>query len=379
MMDFTFNKEQRMIQKASREFAQKEILPIASDLEEGAVSPQKIIRKMAELDLLGIMVPQEAGGTGFDAISYILAVEEIAAADAGMAVSYSNLCALIGLFLAGASEGQRGRYLSDLIDGRKIGALGFMEGTAGSETAEMETVAQKAGPQWNLRGEKCFAINGTLADFYLIYAKTQDGAGEGSPGLLIVERGQEGVHCQPVEDSMGIRSAGLANIGLRNVPVPPENFLGGGKEVPKLLVSYFDELKVGAAAVANGLSRGALQAAVAYSKKRIQFGRPICEFQAIANKLADMEIFLSAAQWLTYQAAFTMGEKANLTKEAAQAKVFASESAYKVCHGALQIHGGYGFVKDYPIEKYYRDQRVLEIYAETNEINRNIIAKRILK
>lgn len=378
-MDLTLNKEQKMIQKASKEFALKEIMPIVTDLEEGIVSPQKIIQKMADIDLLGIMVPQEMGGTGFDVISYILSLEEIAAADAGIAISYSNICTLLHLFVSEASDNQVKKYLTGLIDGQKIGAFCFMESTAGSEQEEMVTIAQKASSGWTVQGEKSFIINGSIADFYVIFARSKDEQEAGNPCLVIVDKGQEGTHCERVDDSMGIRSAAIAKIALRNVQVTSENFLGGGKDISKLLLSYFDELKLGAAAIANGLSRVALEMALAYSKKRVQFGKPICEFQAIANKLADMDILLSASKLLTYQAAWAMDQKMNFMKEAAQAKVFASEVSYKICHSALQIHGGYGFVKEYPIEKFYRDQRVLEIYAETNEINRNIISKRILK
>ncbi len=374
-----FNEEQKMIQETSRKFAIKEISPIATAEQEDSFPSQEIIKKIADIGLLGIMVPEEMGGAGSDMLSHVLALEEIAAADVGIAISYSNLCTLLNSMVAHGSEKIKDGSVPGVISGENLGAFCFLEAKAGSVPDEMETVVKPSNGGWALTGEKIFVVNGSIADFYVVFTTTGDTPKDGnSVGFFIVDKDQKGTFVEKVDNTMGIKSSSLADIRFDNARVPPENVLGKPGEVTGILTSFFDELKIGAAAISNGVARAALEGAIAYSKIRVQFGKPICDFPGIANRIADMDILLNASTRLTYWAAFLRDEKKKFRKEAAEAKVFGSETAYKVCHSGLQVYGGHGFIKEHPIEKYYRDQRILEIYAETNEINRNFIAGAVL-
>lgn len=374
-----FSEEQKMIQDVSRKFVTKEISPVATAEKEDSFPTKEIINKIAEIGLLGIMVPEEMGGAGSDMISHVLALEEIAAADVGVAISYSNICTLLNSMVTHGSGKIKEESVPGVVSGENIGAFCFMEEKAGSVPDEMETVVKPSNGGWALTGEKIFVINGSIADFYVVMTRTEETPKEGnSVGLFIVDKDQQGTSIKKVDNTMGIKSSSLANIRFDNVQVQPENVLGEPSEVLGTLRSFFDELKIGAAAISNGVARAALEGAIAYSKIRVQFGKPICQFPAIANRIADMDMLLNASRRLTYWAAFLRDKKKNFRKEAAEAKVFGSETAYKVCHSGLQVYGGHGFIKEHPIEKYYRDQRILEIYAETNEINRNLISSMVL-
>ena len=374
-----FNEEQKMIQDVSRKFASKEIAPIATFENEDSFPSSEIIKKIADIGLLGIMVPEEMGGAGSDMLSHVLALEEIAAADVGIAISYSNLCTLLNSMVAHGSGKIKDASVPGIISGEKLGAFCFLEAKAGSVPGEMETISKASNGGWALTGEKIFVVNGAIADFYVVLTTTGESQEDGnSVGFFIVDKDQQGTSVEKVDNTMGIKSSSLADIRFDNAQVPQENVLGKPGEGTGILTSFFDELKIGAAAISNGVARAALEGAIAYSKIRVQFNRPICEFPAIANRIADMDILLSASTRLTYWAASLRDEKKKFRKEAAEAKVFGSETAYKVCHSGLQVYGGHGFIKEHPIEKYYRDQRILEIYADTNEINRSFISDAVL-
>ncbi len=369
-----FKDEQKMIQELTRKFASKEIAPLAVYEKEDSFPSKEIIKKLAELGLLGIMVPENMGGAGSDMIAHVLALEEIAVADVGIAISYSNLCALANLIVEYGSDKLQEQFLSGLVSGERLGAFCFMESKAGSAPEEMETTAQQSNGDWSLNGEKVFVINGSISDFYLVFAAT----GENALSFFIIDRDGDHTAVNEVSNTLGIKSAALADIQFDNAQVPAENALGDIGKGAATLSAFYDELKIGAAAISNGVARAAMEGAIAYSKIREQFGQPICKFPAISDRIADMDTNLNASRALTYWAASLRDRNANCKKEAAQAKIFASEMAFKVCHSGLQVYGGHGFIREHPIEKYYRDQRILPIYAETNEINRNIISDAIL-
>jgi len=369
-----FKDEQKMIQEVSRKFASKEIAPLATYEKEDSFPSKEIIKKLAELGLLGIMVPEKRGGAGSDMTAHVLALEEIAAVDVGIAISYSNLCALANLIVEHGSDKLQEQFLSSLISGEKLGAFCFMESKAGSVLEEMETTAQQTNGEWSLNGEKVFVINGSISDFYLVFAAS----GENALSFFIVDHDGDKTGVKEVSNTLGIKSAALADIQFNNARVPAENTLGETGKGAAALNAFFDELKIGAAAISNGVARAAMEGAIAYSKIREQFGQPICKFPAISDRIADMDTNLNASRALTYWAAALRDKKTNFKKEAAEAKLFASEMAFKVCHSGLQVYGGHGFIREHPIEKYYRDQRILQIYADTNEINRNLISNTVL-
>lgn len=375
-----FNEEQKMIQEVSRKFASKEIAPIATYDKEDSFPTREMLVKIGAIGLLGIMVPEEMGGSGSDMVSHVLALEEIAAVDVGMAISYSNACTLTNVIVAHGTETLRDACVSGLITGDRPGAFCFMESEAGSVPEEMETKARPGNGGWGLKGKKVYVINGSLSDFYLVFSKIHGVSGNGDAfGFFVVEKDPKGTSVQPITNTMGIKSACLADISFENTKVPSGHQVGHPNDAMGILRSFFDELKIGAAAISNGVAMAAMGGALAYSKIRVQFGNPICKFPGIANRIADMDIMIQASKNLTYRTALLRDNKKNFRKEAAQVKVFASETAYKVCHSGLQVYGGHGFIKEHPIEKYYRDQRILQIYAETNEINRNIISGMILE
>ncbi len=369
-----FKDEQKMIQEVSRKFASKEIAPLATYEKEDSFPSKEIIKKLAELGLLGIMVPEKMGGAGSDMIAHVLVLEEIAVADVGIAISYSNLCVLANLIVKHGSDKLQEKFLSGLISGKRVGAFCFMESKAGSVSEEMETTAQLTNGEWSLNGEKVFVINGSISDFYLVFAAT----GENALSFFIVERDGDKTAVKKISNTLGIKSSALADIQFNNAQVPAENALGETGKAAAVLNAFFDELKIGAAAISNGVARAAMEGAIAYSKIREQFDQPICKFPAISDRIADMDTNLNASRALTYWVASLRDKNVNYKKEAAEAKLFASEMAFKVCHSGLQVYGGHGFIRDHSIEKYYRDQRILQIYAETNEINRNLISNAIL-
>ncbi len=379
-MDFALTEEQEIFRKSVREFAEKEIMPRAHEIDQKGEFPWDIVRKMAELGLMGLPFPEEYGGAGGDAISYAIAVEEIARASGSVAITYSAHISLActPIYLFGTEE-QKRKYLIPMARGEKIGAFGLTEPGAGSDAAAIKTRAVLDGDEWVINGQKIFITNGSVADVVVIAAVTDPAKGKKGISNFIVEKGTPGFRVGREEDKMGLRGSVTSELIFENCRVPKENLLGKEGEGYKQFLITLDGGRIGIGAMAVGLGMAALEAAARYAKERVQFGQPIAEFQAIQWMLADMATELEAARLLVYRAAWLKDRGQRFTKEAAMAKLFASEAAVRACYKAIQIHGGYGYTRDYPVERFYRDARLTTIGEGTSEIQRLVIARYILE
>ncbi len=362
-----------------RAFAEEEIKPIAFMLDQQNEFPDEAIRKLGEMGLMGIPFPAEYGGAGLDALSYAIAVEELARVDGGAGVILSAHVSLGSwpIFAYGTEE-QKRKYLVPLAKGEKIGAFGLTEPNAGSDAGGTETTAVLKGDHYVLNGGKIFITNAPKADTYVVFAVTTPDIGTRGISALIVEKGWKGFYFGDHYDKMGIRSSSTAELIFDNVEVPRENLLGKEGDGFKIAMSTLDGGRIGIAAQALGIAQGAYDAAVAYSKERIQFGKPIGFQQAISFKIADMATKLRCARFLVYSAAELKEEHAPYGMESAMAKMYASDIALEVTNDALQIHGGAGFMKGMEVERAYRDAKITTIYEGTNEIQRVVIASHIL-
>ena len=362
-----------------RAFAEEEIKPIAFMLDQQNEFPDEAIRKLGEMGLMGIPFPKEYGGAGLDALSYAIAVEELARVDGGAGVILSAHVSLGSwpIFAYGTEE-QKQKYLVPLAKGEKIGAFGLTEPNAGSDAGGTETTAVDKGDHYLLNGGKIFITNAPKADTYVVFAVTTPDIGTRGISAFIVEKGWKGFYFGDHYDKMGIRSSSTAELIFDNVEVPRENLLGKEGEGFKIAMSTLDGGRIGIAAQALGIAQGAYDAAVAYSKERIQFGKPIGFQQAISFKIADMATKLRCARFLVYSAAELKEEHAPYGMESAMAKMYASDIALEVTNDALQIHGGAGFMKGMEVERAYRDAKITTIYEGTNEIQRVVIASHIL-
>ena len=362
-----------------RAFAEEEIKPIAFMLDQQNEFPDEAIRKLGEMGLMGIPFPKEYGGAGLDALSYAIAVEELARVDGGAGVILSAHVSLGSwpIFAYGTEE-QKQKYLVPLAKGEKIGAFGLTEPNAGSDAGGTETTAVLKGDHYVLNGGKIFITNAPKADTYVVFAVTTPDIGTRGISAFIVEKGWKGFYFGDHYDKMGIRSSSTAELIFDNVEVPRENLLGKEGEGFKIAMSTLDGGRIGIAAQALGIAQGAYDAAVAYSKERIQFGKPIGFQQAISFKIADMATKLRCARFLVYSAAELKEEHAPYGMESAMAKMYASDIALEVTNDALQIHGGAGFMKGMEVERAYRDAKITTIYEGTNEIQRVVIASHIL-
>ena len=358
-----------------RAFAEEEIKPIAFMLDQQNEFPDEAIRKLGEMGLMGIPFPKEYGGAGLDALSYAIAVEELARVDGGAGVILSAHVSLGSwpIFAYGTEE-QKQKYLVPLAKGEKIGAFGLTEPNAGSDAGGTETTAVLKGDHYVLNGGKIFITNAPKADTYVVFAVTTPDIGTRGISAFIVEKGWKGFYFGDHYDKMGIRSSSTAELIFDNVEVPRENLLGKEGEGFKIAMSTLDGGRIGIAAQALGIAQGAYDAAVAYSKERIQFGKPIGFQQAISFKIADMATKLRCARFLVYSAAELKEEHAPYGMESAMAKMYASDIALEVTNDALQIHGGAGFMKGMEVERAYRDAKITTIYEGTNEIQRVVIA-----
>ncbi len=379
-MDFAFTEEQEIFRKTVREFAEKEIMPRAKEIDQRGEFPWDIIKKMAELGLMGLPFPEEYGGAGGDTISYVIAVEEIARASGSVAITYSAhvslACSPIYLF---GTEEQKRKYLIPLARGEKIGAFALTEPWAGSDAAAIKTRAVLKGNEWIINGQKIYITNGSIADIVVIAAVTDPTKGKRGISNFIIEKGTPGFRIGREEDKMGLRGSVTSELIFEDCRIPKENLLGKEGEGYKQFLITLDGGRIGIGAMAVGLGMAALEAATKYAKERVQFGQPIAEFQAIQWMLADMATELEAARLLVYRAAWLKERGQRFTKEAAMAKLFASEAAERACYKAIQIHGGYGYTKDYPVERLYRDARLTTIGEGTSEIQRLVIARHILE
>ena len=379
-MVFDLTEEQRMIQEMARNFAQKEVLPKAAELDESGRYPAELVKQMAELGLLGVAVPEEYGGAGMDNVCYAIAMEEIARACASTAVIMSvNNSLVCDPLLKFGTEEQKKKYLAPLASGRKLGCFGLTEPGAGSDAGSQKTTAVRNGDHYVLNGTKNFITNAPEADLCILFAMTDKAKKHKGITTFILDMKLHGVSIGKHEKKMGIKASPTASIVLEDVKIPVADRLGNEGDGFKVAMGTLDGGRVGIAAQAIGIARASLEDALAYAKERKQFGQPIAEFQAIQWMLADMATEIDAARLLTYRAAWLKDRKARHSKEFAMAKLYASEAAMRAGVKGIQIHGGYGYIKEYPAERHFRDAKITEIYEGTSEIQRLIISSALLK
>lgn len=379
-MDFELTKEQRMIRDMVREFAQAEIAPRAHDIDESGKFPYGLFRQMGELGLLGLPFPEKYGGAGADTISYALAVEEVAAASGSVGLTYAAHISLGSApIYAFGTEEQKEKYLVPLATGEGLGAFALTEPHSGSDAAALKTTAVRDGDEWVLNGQKMWITSGAVARTVIVAAKTDPEAGTHGISNFIVPAGTPGFIVGKDESKMGLRGSVTNQLFFEDCRVPAENLLGQEGEGFKQFMITLDGGRISIAAMALGLGQAALEMALAYAQERRAFGKAIAEFQAIQWKLADMATELNAARLLVYKAARLKDEGKSFTKEAAMAKLFASEAADRACWEAIQIHGGMGYSREMPLERYYRDNRLTLIGEGTSEIMRLVIAREILR
>jgi butyryl-CoA dehydrogenase len=379
-MNFDLTEEQRMIQEMARNFAEKEVAPLAAKLDETHEFPLELARKMGELGLMGIAVPEEYGGAGMDYVCYVVALEEIsrACANTGVVMSANNSLAC-GPVLANGTEEQKHRFLAPMASGQKIGCFGLTEPSAGSDAGNQKTTAVLDGNEWVLNGNKVFITNGTHADIAVVFAMTDKEKGARGISAFIVEKDTPGFRAGKAEKKLGLNASGTAELVFEDCRIPKDQLLGQRGSGFKIAMQTLDGGRIGIAAQAIGIARAAMEQSCKYALERVQFGQPIAKFQAIQWMLADMAVEIDAARLLAYRAAQMQSRKQRFTKEAAMAKLFASETAMKTATKAVQIHGGYGYSKEYPVERNFRDAKITEIYEGTSEIQRLVIAANLLK
>ena len=378
-MKLYFTEEQIMMRKMVREFAKSEIEPFVESMEKG-VFPRVILQKMGELGLMGIPIPGEYEGAGMDFTSYMIAIHEISKVSAALGVILSVHTSVGTLpILAFGSEQQKKNYVTKLAKGEKLAAFCLTEPSSGSDAASMKTRAVKNGNHYVLNGSKMFITNGGEADTYIVFARTSSGSGSAGISAFIVDKDAQGLIIGKDEHKMGLNGSRTVQLIFENTQVPLENLLGEEGQGFKIAMANLDGGRIGIAAQSLGIAEAALEKATKYAKERQQFGKSIASQQGIAFKLADMATNVEAAKLLVYQAAYLKGNNFPCGKQAAMAKLFASKTAMEVATEAVQIFGGYGYTKDYPVERYFRDAKVCEIYEGTSEIQRIVISKHLLK
>jgi butyryl-CoA dehydrogenase len=378
-MDFAFTEEQELFRRTAREFAQKELEPQAKELDETHRVPFETLKKLGELGYLGMVVPEEYGGIGADTLSYVIVMEELskACASTSTAVSVQNSLVEFPIVEFG-SEAQKKRYLPKLAAGEWMGAFALTEPESGSDAGNMRTTAVKDGQHYVLNGVKRFITNAAFAQLFVVFAATDPGAGNRGVSCFLVERDTPGFTIGKEEDKMGIRGTSTCELFFEDCRVPEENLLGGLNKGFKVAMVTLDCGRIGIAAQAVGIAQAALDESISYSQERYAFGRPLAEFQAIQFKLADMKTKVEAARLLTYQAAWRKDRGLDYIMESSLAKLYAAEIASEVADEAVQIHAGYGYIRDYKVERLYRDARITRIYEGTSEIQKLIIARRLL-
>ena len=377
-MEFKWNDEQQLMQTMFREFVDKELRPIAAELDEQERFPAELIPKMGEIGLLGIPIAEEFGGVGMGNLEYVMAVEEIskACASTGVTISaHTSLCCWpIEHF---GTQEQKEKYLPDLATGDKLGAFGLTEPNAGTDAAMQRTTAEDKGDHWLLNGSKIFITNGEVADTYVVFAMTDKAAGNKGISAFIIEKGWEGFSFGSHEKKMGIRGSSTCELVFENVKVPKENLLGELNKGFKIAMMTLDGGRIGIAAQALGIAQGAIDETVKYVKDRVQFGKSISKFQNTQFMLAEMQTRVDAARLLVYRAAAAKDAGDPYSSDAAMAKLFASETAREVTWRAVQLFGGYGYTRDYPVERMMRDAKITEIYEGTSEVQKMVIASRM--
>ena len=379
-MNFELTEEQALLKRAIREFAEGEIAPGAADRDEHGRFPSEIIPKLAEQGLLGILVPEGYGGAGYDALSAAIILEEVARVDAAVALligSHNSLCS--GHILAVGSDDQKRTFLPPLARGEKLGAWALTEPGSGSDAGAMRTRAVLEGDSWVIRGDKQFITQGSTAGIYVIMASTDPSQGTKGISAFIVTRDAPGLNVGKIEKKLGVRASDTAALHFDDMNVPKENLLGKVNEGFKDVLAVLAGARIGMAALAVGIAQGALDEALSYAKKRRQFGKPILEYEAIQWMIADMATEIDAARLLAHKGATLKDNGQPFLRMASQAKLHASEVAVRATSKAIQIHGGYGYLKDSPVERFYRDAKLCEIGEGTSEIQRMVIARDLLK
>ena len=378
-MDFGLTEQQRMIRDMARDFARQELRPHAATWDENGWIPDAVVAQMGQLGLLGMVVPEEFGGSYTDYVAYALAVEEVAAGESAtstlMSVHNSVGCNPI---LQYGTPAQQAAWLPALAAGQAIGCFCLTEPQAGSEANNLKTRAVLDGDQWVLNGAKQFVTNGKRAKVAIVFAVTDPELGKKGLSAFIVPTDTAGFVVNRVEQKMGIRASDTCAISLENCRIPQDHLLGQRGKGLAIALSNLEGGRIGIAAQAVGIARAALEAALQYANDRVQFGQPIAQHQSIGNLLADMQVQINAAQLLVLHAAQMRTAGLPCLSEASQAKLFASEMAERVCSHAIQIHGGYGYLQDYPVERLYRDARITQIYEGTSEVQRLLIARQLI-
>ncbi|MBP2663665.1 MAG: Acyl-CoA dehydrogenase, short-chain specific [Firmicutes bacterium] len=379
-MQFQLNEEQIMMQKLVHDFAEKQVAPGAAERDAKEEFSREIADAMGEMGFTGICFPEKYGGAEADVLSYILAVEELSRVDAGVGITLSatvSLCAW-PIYAYGTEE-QKQRFLVPLAEGTKLGAFGLTEPNAGTDAASQQTVAVAKGDHYILNGSKIFITNAGEAEIYVVFAITDRSKGVKGITAFVMEKGMPGFSFGKKEHKLGIHSSMTNELIFQDVKVPKENMLGKEGEGFKIAMSTLDGGRIGVAAQALGIAQAALEHSIKYSKERVQFGKPIANNQAIAFMLADMATKVDAARLLVYRAAYLKDQGLPYSKEAAMAKMFASDIAMEVTSDAIQIFGGYGYSREYPVERLMRDAKITQIYEGTNQVQRIVVSASVLR
>jgi len=379
-VDLDLTEEQQLLQKSVRDFAEAEVKPHAKEIDETGRFPRDNFEKAAELGLTGVAVPENYGGAGMDHVNYAIVIEEISrvCASTGVILSVQNSLYCDPILRFGTEE-QKQKFLVPFARGEKIGCYALTEPQAGSNAAALTTKAIRKGDSYVINGTKAWITNGGAADAAIVYVNTQPAKGEKGITALVVEKGTRGFAVGKEEKKLGIHATACTELSFTDCEVPVGNRIGNEGEGYKVALSTLDGGRIGIAAQATGIAQGAFEAALSYAQQRQAFGHPISDFQAIQFMLADMATEIDAARLLTRRAAWKQDSGARFTMEASIAKLFASEMSTRVTHKAIQIHGGYGYSREYPVERNYRDARITEIYEGTSEIQRLVVAAWVLK
>ena len=379
-MDFTFSEEHRMIIDGAKKFAEKELAPLAAEADEKQEANVGALKALGELGYLGMTVPDQYGGTGVGAVAYAGAMVEFSKVDSGVSVGVSVQNSLVNdAVMMFGTEDQKKAYLPKLASGEWLGCFSLTEAGAGSDPGHIRATAVRDGDDYVLNGTKNFTTNGGFADVIIAFFSTDRDKGAKGISAILVHKDTPGFEVGKHENKLGIRSSSTTEMVFTDCRVPAKNLLGQENKGLNIALATLDCGRIGIAAQAVGIAEAALEEAVKYAKERVQFGKPLAEFEALQFTLADMAVDVEVAKTMLYRVAWMKDSGAKkFTKESAMIKLFASEMSHRVCHKALQIHGGYGFIKDYKVERLYRDQRITEIYEGTSEIQRLVIARSLL-
>lgn len=378
-MNFELTEEQEMARETARNFAEKRLKPLAQKFDEEETIPRELYSEAAELGFFGLLVPEEHGGLGLDPIAYACAIEELARASAAFPICLSVHNSLVCKAVLGHGTEEQKKLLPKLASGEMIGAYSLSEQGAGSDAGSLRCSAKKDGEGYVINGTKAWVSSAGFADLFVVFASTDPSQGSRGVSCLLLEKGAQGLTVGKKERKMGVRGSETNELAFQDCRVPAGGLLGTENEGFKIALSVLDGGRIGISAQSVGIAQAALEEAVAYAKERVQFGKPIAKFQATQFKIADMALAVEAARLLTRRAAAVIGSGKRATREASMAKLFASQTANRVAFDAVQIHGGNGYIREFPVERYFRDARVTEIYEGTSEVQRIVISRELLK